>query len=300
MITPPYVSTYATQGPYITASEFLNAPTGVDVSQLLPASGPLTQSQTLANLIRRASGWADSLCNQKLAATVDTRSGSWRVRNDGTIRVPLQFHPVLGIATITAGYTPSTMTPLDSVLLVDVWPDSKNIVTIPVVGAGNSLIYPNYYRSLPDDIYATVQYINGWFDAQITAAVAPGATSVAVTSTLGLNPGQSVYLYGGTDGEVVTVAQTFVPTTATAPGTVPLASPVVGAYLAGDTLTAMPQQIKQAVISLTCVLIKTRGAEAIAMASMRSQPTETEKMESGASDDWEAAVDLLQEFKRVI
>jgi hypothetical protein len=62
----------------------------------------------------------------------------------------------------------------------------------------------------------------------------------------------------------------------------------------------MPQQIKQAVISLTCVLIKTRGAEAIAMASMRSQPTETEKMESGASDDWEAAVDLLQEFKRVI
>jgi hypothetical protein len=253
----------------------------------------------LANLIRRASAWADSLCNQKLAATVDTRTGRWHVLNDGTIRVPLQYTPILGITAVTAGWTPSTMSALSTVSLADVWPDSNNVVTIPVTGSGNSLIYPNYYRSLPDDIYATVQYINGWFDAQVTSTIAAGVTSVPVTSMLGLNPGQTVYLYGGTDGETVTVDPTFVPTAVPGPGTVPITAATVNAYQLGDTLTAMPQQIKQAVISLTCVLVKTRGAESIQMPSMRGQAAETDKMESGASDDWEAAVDLLQEFKRV-
>jgi hypothetical protein len=297
MIIPPNVATYATQSPYITVAEFLDAPTGVDASQLLPSGGSLNNSQTLANLIRRASGWADSLCNQKLAATVDTRSGRWRVRNDGTIRVPLKFNPVVGISAISVGWTPSTMAPLTP--QVDVWPDDTNIVTIPVISTGNSVIYPSYYQHLPDDIYCTVQYVNGWADTQLTASAAAGATSLSVGSTLGLNPGQSIYLYGATNGETVTVDATFIPSVTSGPGTVPLASPVVGAYAVGDTLTAMPQQIKQAVIALTSVLIKTRGAESISMPSIHGEPAETEKMESGAADDWEAAVDLLQEFKRV-
>lgn len=296
MIIPPYVTTYATQNPYITVAEFLNAPTGVDATQLLPSGGTLNNSQTLANLIRRASGWADSLCNQKLAATIDTRSGRWKVRRDGTIQIPLQFHPVLGIVSITTGWTPSTMAPLTD--LADVWPGQDNILTVPV--NGSNIIFPSYYQQLPDDIYATVSYVNGWADTQLTAAAAAGATSLSVGTTLGLNPGQTVYLYGGTDGETVTVAPSFVPSTAAGPGTVPLTSATVGAYAVGDTLTAMPQEIKQAVIALTCVLIKTRGSEAIVMASMHNQPMDTEKMESGAGDDWEAAVDLLQAFKRVI
>jgi hypothetical protein len=296
VIIPPYVTTYATQNPYITVAEFLNAPTGVDATQLLPSGGTLNNSQTLANLIRRASGWADSLCNQKLAATIDTRSGRWKVRRDGTIQIPLQFHPVLGIVSITTGWTPSTMAPLTD--LADVWPGQDNILTVPV--NGSNIIFPSYYQQLPDDIYATVSYVNGWADTQLTAAAAAGATSLSVGTTLGLNPGQTVYLYGGTDGETVTVAPSFVPSTAAGPGTVPLTSATVGAYAVGDTLTAMPQEIKQAVIALTCVLIKTRGSEAIVMASMHNQPMDTEKMESGAGDDWEAAVDLLQAFKRVI
>lgn len=298
MITPPYVTTYATQNPYITVAEFLNAPTGTDVTQLVPAGGTLTNSQALANLIRRASGWADSLCKQKLAATVDTKAGKFRVSFDGLVRVPLPFFPVLAIASISVGWSPSTMAALDTTLLPDVWPDADNILTIPVRGTAAARYYNNAYSGLPDDMYVNVQYVNGWADTQLTAAAAAGATSLTVGTALGVNPGQTLYLYSGTTGEPVTVAASFTPTTTPGTTTIPLTGPTANAYAAGDTLTGMPQELKQAVIFLTSVLIKTRGAESIVMQSMHGQPMQTEKMEGGAGDDWEAAVDLLDAFKR--
>lgn len=297
MIIPPYVATYATQNPYITANEFNNSPTGIDTAQLLADQGQAVNTQALQNVIKRASGWADRLCKQKLSATIDTRTGRWRVRNDGTISVPLPYFPVVGIVSITAGWTPSTMTQLTS--LTDVWPDENGTLVIPVPGAGTNLVYPSYYQYLPDDMYCTVQYINGWFNAQVTATVTAGATSIAVSNTLGLNAGQSLNLYGAGDGETVVVDPSYVATETTGPGTVPLASATVASYDVGDTLTAMPAEIKQAVILLTGMLIKTRGAEALEMQSISNNMSVVEKGEDSPNDDFSIVIDLLEDYRRV-
>lgn len=300
MIIPAYTGTYATAQPYVTVPEFVNSATGVDVTQLVPAGGNLTNTQTLANLLRRASGWADSLCNQTLAATVDTQSGTYQRRPDGTLAVPLPYKPVVGIVSISTGYTPAALAPLTDDLMGQSWVDGLGVARIALPGfTGGLMGYP--YRALyTSDVYATVQYINGWADAQIDAPVTPGDTVLAVDDGLGFMPGQSVYLYSGTTSETVTVSPAYTPATATGPASIALAAPVVNAYQLGDTLTAMPQQIKQAVIFLTAVLIKTRGAEAIVMPSMGGQPTITEKLEGGAGDDWEAACDLLARYRRVV
>lgn len=297
MIIPPYVATYATQNPYITANEFNNSPTGIDTAQLLADQGQAVNTQALQNVIKRASGWADRLCKQKLSATIDTRTGRWRVRNDGTISVPLPYFPVVGIVSITAGWTPSTMTQLTS--LTEVWPDENGTLVIPVPGAGTNLVYPSYYQYLPDDIFCTVQYVNGWFNSQVTGTVAAGATSVPVSNTLGLNAGQSLDLYGAGDGETVVVAPSFTASVTTGPGSVPLVNPTTGSYAAGDTLTAMPAEIKQAVILLTGLLIKTRGSEALEMQSMNRQPSVVEKAEDSPNDDFGIALDLLEDYRRV-
>ncbi len=294
LIIPPYVATYASQNPYITADEFLNAPTGVDVSNLVPSGGTLTNSQTLLNVIRRASGWADSLCNQKLSATIDTVTGRWQVRNDGTIAVPLKFFPVIMVSGISTGWSPSTVAPLAAT--ADVWVGSDNIATIPLsVSTG-----PQFGALCGSDIYATVQYVNGWSDAQLSASAAAGATSVTVTTALGVVPGQSLQLYSSTASETVQVAATFAPSITTGVQTVQLAGSLANAYPVGATLTGMPQEIKQAVICLTSVLIKTRATESMAMASIHQTPMDKTKMESGASDDFEVAVDLLTPFKRPV
>jgi hypothetical protein len=296
LITPPTVATYSNTSPYITAREFLAAPTGVDTNQLIPAGGSVSNTQALTNIIARASAWADSLCNQKLAATLDTQAGLYMVRR-GQLIVPLDFSPIIAVAQIQTGWSPSTLSVLTQT--TDVWIGATS-VTIPVTPLSAAGMAYRLAGLTPDSMYATVQYVNGWADDTLSAPVTAGATTLSVASGLGFMPGQSLTLYGTNGGEAVTVDPSFSPTIVPGAVTIPLAGPVVGNYLAGDTLTAMPQSIKQAVIALTCVLIKTRGSEALVMQSIRGNPSTTTKLEDDANDDFMVAADLLQPFKRVM
>lgn len=297
LIIPPTVATYATNAPYITVQEFLDAPTGVDTNQLVPNGGALTNSQTLANLISRASAWADSLCNQKLAATLDTQAGLYRVRSNGMLRVPLDFTPIIAVSQIQTGWSPSTLSVLT--LTQDVW-IGANVVDVPVSSVSAASLDYRVSGLLPDSMYCTIQYVNGWADDILSAPAPAGSVSVTVKSALGFMPGQILTLYGGAGGEAVTVSPSFVPTVTPGATVIPLVSATVNAYAAGDTLTAMPQAIKQAVIALTCVLIKTRGSESMVMQSIRGNPSTTTKMEDDANDDFMVAADLLTPFKRVM
>lgn len=296
LITPPTVATYSNTSPYITAREFMAAPTGVDTNQLIPAGGSVSNTQALTNIIARASAWADSLCNQKLAATLDTQAGLYLVRR-GALVVPLDFSPIIAVSQIQTGWSPSTLSVLTST--ADVW-IGGNTVTIPVNSVSAAALGYRLAGLTPDHMYATVQYVNGWADDTLSAPAAAGATSLSVASGLGFMPGQTLTLYGTNGGEAVTVSPSFAPTITPGAVTIPLVSAIAGSYLAGDTLTAMPQSIKQAVIALTCVLIKTRGSEALVMQSIRGNPSTTTKLEDDANDDFMVAADLLQPFKRVM
>lgn len=296
LIIPPTVATYATAAPYITTSEFLNAPTGVDTNQLVPNGGSITNTQTLTNLILRASAWADSLCNQTLAATLDTHAGLFKVRK-GKIIVPLDFTPIIAVGQIQTGWSPSTLAVLTQT--ADVWIGATT-VEIPVTSVSAAGAAYQFAGMTPDQMYCTVQYVNGWADDTLTASAAAGATSVTVASALGFMAGQTVTIYGPNGGELVTIAPTFTPTITPGQTSIPLVNPLVNSYNAGDTLTVMPQSIKQAVIALTCVLIKTRGSEAMVMQNIRGNPSTTTKLEDDANDDFMVAADLLQPFKRVM
>src|ERR1039458_7881744 len=97
--------------PYISVQEFLDAPTSVDTSQLTPGGSTPANNVELFNVIGRASGWANSLCFQILAATLDTQMASnVLVHRNGKIYVPCNFYPVREVDTFQAGPTPSTMT----------------------------------------------------------------------------------------------------------------------------------------------------------------------------------------------
>jgi hypothetical protein len=61
----------------------------------------------------------------------------------------------------------------------------------------------------------------------------------------------------------------------------------------------MPDTVKQAVTFLTSQLVKARGADAIEMASIGSEPAKKMVSEAGGFDDLALALDLLDEFKRV-
>lgn len=300
-----YVPTYASREPYISVDEFLAAPTGTDTTQLIPGANAQANRDALAGVIQRASSEADIICRQVLAATVDTQIAppqGWRVQLRNGLQqlfVPVDYTPVVAVTGVSLGWDTTSVTPLTS--LVGVWPGQKTIV-IPVVGitgvpAGAS---PGIYPTWPGGsgrMWGTVTYINGYFNATLSAPVVAGATSLTPTDVLGLYPGLSFIIYDSlfAHSETVTVAANYNPGATT----VPLANPLAWSHNAGTAVSALPPAFRQAVISLTAALIKRRGGESIVLASITEEPSRKTIGEGGMSADEAHARDLLKPFIRV-
>ncbi|MDQ0241166.1 hypothetical protein [Arthrobacter bambusae] len=298
VVPAPNVTTYASRSIYVSPSEFKAAPTGVDVSQLIPGdNNQAHQLNALVMQLQRASAVADKICNKVLGATMDTQAGYYRVQNDPglgpVIRVPLNFTPIIAVAGVSVGTTPSTMAPVTD--LTNLWIGSK-AVTVPIGGTGPS---PSPFQSRSSGKrYTTVTYLNGWANTTLQANAAANATSITVTAALGIMPGQQLNLMNTNNSEIVTVDPSYIPSNAAVNVLVPLTAPIVGTYTAGDTVTNMPQEIKQAVILIAKSLIKTRGSESIVIASTTSQPEHIQGLESGVTSDMEMAEYLLSAYVR--
>lgn len=292
------VSTYATRSLYVTPAEFKAAPTGMDVSQLIPGGTPAQQAAALVMQLQRASGVADKICRKILGATLDTQAGYYRIQQDPglgqVIKVPLDFTPIVAVAGVSMGSTPSNLSTVTD--LTNIW-ISKKTVVVPVGGSGPSSMGP-LFASYSGKRFATVQYVNGWANTTLYTAAKAGDVSVTLTNVLGVMPGQQLNLVNTNNSEIVTVSPSYIPSNTATNVPVPLVSPVVGAYSAGDTATNMPQEIKQAVILIAKSLIKTRGSESIVLASVSSQPDHVNGVESGVTSDMEMAEFLLSDYVR--
>lgn len=287
--------TYATRSIYVTPAEFKAAPTGVDVSQLIPGDNNAAhQLAALVMQLQRASATADRICRKVLAATVDTQAGFYRVQRDrnlgAVIKVPLDFIPVTAVSAVSVGSTPSALAPLTD--LTNVW-IGKKVATIPVFSNGA----PVGPSRATGDLFATVQYVNGWANTTLTAPASPGATSITVASPLGIMAGQQINLVNTNNAEVVTISPAWVPQITGSNVAIPLTGSVVGTYAAADTVTAMPQEVKQAVILITKSLIMTRGTEALEIPST-GQATHTNGGEPSVATDMEFAEFLLSDYVR--
>jgi hypothetical protein len=298
IVPAPNVGTYSTRTLYVTPAEFLAAPTGVDISQLVPNGSQAANQQALVMQLQRASAYADNFCQKVIAATVDTQAGYYRVQPHPAlgpvIKVPLNFTPIVAVAGVSVGSTPAAMTALPDIS--NVWIDRKT-VTVPILG---STVSPFQSGAWSGKQYATVSYVNGWANTALTAAAVPGATSITVASTLGIMPGQQLNVQNTNNAETVTVDPAFVPSNTAINAAVPITTPLVGTYAPKDTVTAFPQDIKQAVILIAKSLIKTRGSESITIAQTTSQPDHISKLESGVTSDLDMAEDLLTPYKRAI
>jgi hypothetical protein len=290
----PYVPNYASHTPYITRAEFLQSATGVDTSQLVPKGTTAQNNTALDTVIARASNYADNLCNQVLAATSDMQVGTYRMRRDGTIRVPVDFTPLIEVTAVKLGYQAGQLTALTD--LSGLWIERK-VVSIPVTNVSTPSLSSSFATVAPyGRVFAQVTYINGWANTTLAALANAGASSLTVTSALGIFPGLVMPIYDADLTETtVTVASSYVQGSTT----VPLVAPLVNAHAAGVSISALPPAIKQAVVNLTSWMIKTRGAAAMVINSINGGPSKQQKSSGGGEEDYDAAVDALSIFKRV-
>jgi hypothetical protein len=139
IFTPPVTVFHPDVVPYISTSDYTSAPTAVDVSALIPNGSAAANLMALAVVIRSASSWANNICRQILAATLDTQVRSRvYVRGDGTVRVKCDFWPVLEVDTFLAGPSPSTMAAITDP--ADMFLVGRKVLSVPVAGiSGNSV-----------------------------------------------------------------------------------------------------------------------------------------------------------------
>jgi len=299
MTTPavaPYVQTYAEYSPYLTTDEYLNAPVGVDLSNLIPGATTLAENRSaLSTLIRTASGYADSLCYQVLAATTDIVADEYRIRRDGTIRVPVDYSPLVEVTAVLIGRYSGQMVALTD--LSGLWLQRK-IVRIPVGGVLATLSpFAAGSPAAGDSVFAQVTYVNGYANTTLASQAAAAATSLTVASALGIFPGLPLTIYDDANAatETVTVAGTYTQGSTT----VPITSGLINAHAAGISISALPRAVKQATIALVTHLIKTRGPESMMLASVDGGPAMAAG-EPGSTEEYDLAVDLLHPFRRVI
>ena len=289
-VVAPSVTTYASHTPYLTLAEWLAAPTAIDISDLIQGGTAAQQNQAVQDAIERASSWVDRICHQVLAATTDTHSGRYLVNRWGNVKIPLPRKPILEVSAIAMGDNPSSMNLLASLVDVDI--GGHGVIDVPAPG---SPFGSNYGFGIGSRPLVRVTYVNGYPNTVLSASAAAAATSIVVTSALGIYPGSALTVYDAIAGtEKVTVASSYVAGSTT----LPLVGALVYAHLAGVSVSNLPPVVKQAAILLTSALIQTRGDDAIVLDTMDT-PTKMQSAYGANADAERLAGVLLADLVRV-
>lgn len=281
--------------PYLTIEEFKDAPTSIDLDNLVfNSQDPDDQDAELANVIARASSWCDTFCNQVLAATVESEQQRSRYSQDGSIRFHPRYSPVVALLSLEYGYPPNLMSLPDcSVAWIE---DEEVIVPNATLGTWTSqgpLQFGAMSTGGRNEVFLKYSYVNGYANTTIVTAVA-GATSLTVADGKGILAGQMLKIYDGQYTENVTVASTYV----FGSNTVPINAPLVYSHAPTVSISALPPAIKQACILVTTAFLKTRGDSSMTMQVTTSPGTSLPNADK-VGQEIALAMQLLQPYRRV-
>lgn len=281
--------------PYLTLDEFKDAPTTIDINNLVVGGNQAAQDAELSNVILRASSWMDQYCKQVLGATNNTEQQRVRMGSDGLIRIHPNYFPIVGLTNISwgANFMQLSSAPDPSVS----WLEEQSII-YPA-----STMLQNWSSSGPlgfgfnsnprAEIYVRYTYVNGYANTLLVTGNA-GSSTLTVAEGIGITPNQMLTIYDGALTETVIVDESYVFGSAT----VPLASPLLFTHNSGVSVSALPAAIKQAAILVTTAFLKIRGDSSMTM-TVGNAITETTSDNQGTASDLGVAKELLKPFRRI-
>ena len=273
-----------------------------------------------ANICARATALVDEAVAQPLRATVDTlvlygpgvRVSAPQGCGIEPATLILKRWPVLQVNSVTV--TQNTL-PAGQVTTV---PAGSYAVANPPQGlygsvapsaaaeGGQAILVSSQYInwSFGRNGYAIeVQYVNGWPHTSLTAAVASGASTIAVDDCTGWAITSPVTGYVGATGTVYDagsqeVIQCASSSVTSGPGTLTLASPLQSAHAAGTMVSTLPQSVVWAAILFCCSQALTRGATSTTV--LQAPGGKSDGGSVRAQTLAKQACDILAPYKRVI
>ena len=280
--------------PYITIAEFKQAPTAIDVDDLVGGGTSAINDQELANVIARASSWIDSHCGQVLASTVDTEAMRATVSRRGMLKIHPRYAPITQVIGLSYGPLPTLMASVD---VSGLWIENETVI-YPVQGFSTSFQGPiqfsgNYITG--QEQFVSMTYVNGYANTSLSASVSASVTSLPLRDLTGFLPGQQFQIYDGASTELLTVSQSFTASTGT--GNLLLSTATNYAHLSTIAVSAMPPAVKQAAIYVSAAILKARGNAALVMSSLT--PSTFQTANPSAAADFDQALSILKPYRRI-
>jgi hypothetical protein len=250
------------ESPYITVGEYQNAPTSMDISNLVVGGNSAAQDAELSRVILRASSFLDEYLNQNLCATRKIETQLTRFMPNGFISLHPNQNPIIALEAFSYGMAPNQLVAIPDPSLC--WFESQQII-IPVsqmslTWSSSGPLSFGGGGSNANQIYCQYTYTSGYVNNPIATAVA-GASSMTVANATGIVAGQALRIYDGAKSELVYVSSTYV----YGATTVTLASALLYDHAAGTTFGNLPNAIKEACILVTSAFIKMRGDSSMTM-----------------------------------
>ncbi|MEU0818962.1 hypothetical protein [Streptomyces mirabilis] len=236
--------------PYVSAAAFKAHPTYLDLDDLRSGSASdADQTAELVNLLLMASDWADNRCNQNLSAHTVVQNCRARFDRYGNLKIHADNAPVLSVASVSYGYTPTSLT---TVSATSAWVEDGRQIIIPLGGGGGAWSGSLQFGTptAGGEVFVQLIYAAGWVASQSTASSTAGATAVTVADPTGILPGQMYRIWEPGYEEDVTVSSSWVPPAITSPivpTAVTLAAPTLYAHAAGHDVSGMPSDMRLAV-----------------------------------------------------
>ena len=305
-IISPFIGQIGRVEPYVSLDEvkFSATASDIDFTNLVENGAQSAQDRALYELIVRASGKVDAYCMGRLGtlnATSFTQNGRYRMDRQGRFKIHPAFTPVIEVTSFSWGANMGSLTSL-ALSSANVWPEEESIIIFPS-GTATTTTYSGTGAlswlasdSSGGEYYTEFTYINGWPNTFSSAAVAAGSTTIPVTDTTGIYPGNSLQIWDGMNDEFVQVSPSYVAGTST----LTLSAALVYPHGKGVNVSMVHTNVKQATIHFIVGMVKERGqGGGFEISSAGEVVAASGGKSKGFSDDELQAYDLLDEFKTI-
>jgi hypothetical protein len=283
------------------------APTAMDGKNLSPGGGYVASAQNIADTLARASRWVDSVCfgasdsasMPSLAANLRVEDAQVRVKT-GNLRLICDYRPIQQVIGIDVGLEPSSVQSIGPNIGASVRIGRRTIY----VPLGGLLCRGGWVGA--GSLYAVWSYVMGFPHTKLVASVTEGETTCQVQATDGaggvwgalISPFFTVY--DKTNTETVQVTSVSAPSPGSTVATL-TTTPFQNAHDVPDApdfipFTTIPADVQQAAISMTTMLIKTRGGRGLVMPSTPGgSPSGPAAGQAGVMSDFKIAHGILRE-----
>lgn len=283
------------ESPYITITEYKNAPTSIDFDNLVVGGNANAQNAELDNVIRRASSFMDEYFNANLNATQYTETQRTRFTTEGFLAIHPNNTPIISLSNLEYGTNPNNLITLSN--CDNAWFEEQQMIVplsdIAVSYSSQGPLAFGGYGAPRQQVYTKYTYIAGYVNNAIASATA-AATSLTVQDATGIIAGQKLRIYDGASSENVIVASNYTYGSTT----VPLTSALAYTHASGITLGNIPNAIKEACILITTAFLRVRGDSSMTM-SVTTFPQANIDGANRYGGEIKLALDIVDKFRRV-